>query len=96
MSNGDGVEPDATGSPLDGMTSKEAYDWEWRALPRWAKATSLFVGGPAFAVLVWSTFDEDAVGGSTKTVCFVLFAAVALMQIYCLNKIIRDAKRRRT
>ena len=95
MTKRDGVEPDASVSPLDGMTSEDAYDWEWRALPRWAKAISLVVGGPAFAVLVWSTFDEEAVSGSTKTICFVLFAAVALMQIYCLNKVISDAKRRR-
>ncbi|MBX9617476.1 MAG: hypothetical protein K2X25_17940 [Caulobacteraceae bacterium] len=87
-------DPLAAGDPRAGMTPKEAYDWEWQALPRWAKAISLFVGGPAFAVLVWSAFDDEAVGSQIKANCFALFAVVALLQVYCLTKVIRGAKRR--
>jgi hypothetical protein len=75
------------------MTPKEVYDWKWKALPCWAKAVSFIVGGPAFAVLVWSTFDPSAVGDRTKAICFALFAAVALLQVYCLTTIVRRAKR---
>jgi hypothetical protein len=94
LSNKEGAEPEVPASPLDGMTSREVYDWEWNALPSWAKFITFVIGGPAFAVIIWSVFDEDAVSSLTRTVCFLLFLAVALMQIYCLNKIIRDAKRR--
>lgn len=94
LTNKDGVEQEVSASPLDGMTSKEVYDWEWNALPSWAKIITFVIGGPAFAVIVWSVFDEDAVSSLTRTVCFLLFLAVALMQIYCLNNIVRHAKRR--
>lgn len=93
LTDRDSVEPEASASPLDGLTRKEVYDWEWKALPSWAKTVTFVIGGPAFAVMIWSAFDEDAVSGPTRTVCFVLLLAITLMQIYCLNKNIRDAKR---
>ena len=77
------------------MTNKEAYDWEWSALPRWVKAFTFAIGVPAFAVLVWSAFDEDAVSGRTQVICFALFAAVCLLQIYSLHRNLREAKRRK-
>jgi len=80
-------------SILDEMTPQEAYDWEWNALPRWSKAVSLGVGGPAFAILTWSVFDADAVSETTQTICFGLLAGVALVQVYCLNKIVRRSRR---
>jgi len=74
---------------LNEMTNEEAYDWEWRALPRWAKLYSLGIGGPTFMILTWSVFDKEAIGDTLQVVCFCLFMSVSLAQIYCLNRIIR-------
>jgi hypothetical protein len=79
---------DVAMSLLDEMTPKQVWEWEWRALPTWAKAVTFLIGLPAFGVLTWSVFD-DSVSGIIQAICFALFAAVALVQVYCLNRIIQ-------
>ncbi|WP_188764449.1 hypothetical protein [Sandarakinorhabdus glacialis] len=79
--------------PRSGMSPKEGYEWEWNALPRWVKATCIIIGGPAFAVLVWSVFDQNAIDGRTRAICFVLSASVSLLQIFSLHKVTRTARR---
>ncbi len=84
---------EANDGPLSGMTPREVHDWEWSAHPRWVKVTSLLIGGPAFAILIWSVFDQDAVDARTQAICFTLFAAVAILQVYSLGNVIRASKR---
>ena len=79
-------------SILDKMTPDEIWVWEWKALPRWAKAFTFLVGVPSFAILSWSTFDE-AVSGTVQLVCFVIFTTVSLVQIFCLNRLLRKGDR---
>ena len=74
--------------PRKGMSAREAHDWEWRALPGWAKAITLLVGLPCWLVWLWAVIDDN-VPSTVQTVCFGLFVAVALMQIACLTWIIR-------
>jgi hypothetical protein len=55
----------------------------WRALPQWAKAITIFIGVPAWLVLMASVFRGEPDGG-TSFVAFCTFGGVAVLQTLLL------------
>ena len=80
-------------SVLDNMTQDEIWEWEWKALPTWAKVYTILVGVPAFSIIVWDVFTER-LPEQIKIICLVAFFSVTFVQIFCLNRIIRKGKSR--
>jgi hypothetical protein len=74
------------------MTQDEIWEWEWKAQPRWAKIYSLLLGVPSFGILVWNAFGGN-ISDTVRYACLLVFLTVALVQIFCLNRIIRRGDR---
>jgi hypothetical protein len=54
----------------------------------WVRAISLFVGGPAAVVGVWSTLDPDNSNTIVASVAFCAFGGVAAIQMICIARAI--------
>jgi hypothetical protein len=55
----------------------------WRALPPWAKAVTIFVGIPAWLVLMVSVFRGET-DSRISFVAFCIFGSVAVLQTLLL------------
>jgi hypothetical protein len=74
------------------MPPDERWEWDWKALPNWAKVYTFLLGVPSFSILVWDVF-AGPLSERVKIICVVAFLSVALVQIFCLNRIIRKGDR---